>query len=52
MGIFSKGISPDLKVFLETGDLDNLLKVRSKLRQLDDRDVKKIRSTLEKWNSP
>jgi len=52
MGIFSTGISPDLKVFLETEDLDDLLKARSKLRQLDEKDIKKIRSTLEKWNSP
>jgi len=37
---------------LETEDLDDLLKSRSKIRQLDDKDIKKIRSVLEKWDNP
>lgn len=52
MGIFSTGISPELKAFLEAEDLDDLLEARSNLRQLDEKDIKKIRSTLKKWNSP
>lgn len=52
MGIFSTGISPDLKAFLETEDLDDLLKARSKLRQLNEKDVKNIRSILQKCNNP
>jgi hypothetical protein len=52
MGIFSTGMSPELKALLEAGYLDDLLEARSKLRQLDEKDIKKIRSTLQKWNSP
>jgi hypothetical protein len=52
MGIFSTGTSPDLKAFFEAEDLDDLLEARSKLRQLDEKDIKKIRFTLEKWNKP
>lgn len=52
MGIFSMRISPDLKAFLEAEDLDRLMEIRSKLRQLNRKDVKKIRSILQKWNSP
>lgn len=52
MGIFSMRISPDLKAFLEAEDLDGLMEIRSKLRQLNRKDVKKIRSILQKWNSP
>ena len=52
MGIFSMRISRDLKAFLETDDLDGLLEARSKLRQLNDKDVKRIRSILQEWNSP
>ena len=52
MGIFSAGISPELKTFLEAEDLDNLLEARSKLRQLDEKDTKKIRFVLQKWKRP
>lgn len=52
MGIFSTGISPELKAFLEAVDLDELLEARSKLRQLDEKDMKKIRFILQKWNNP
>lgn len=52
MGIFSTGISPELKTFLEAEDLDDLLEARSKLRQLDEKDIKRIRSILHRWNSP
>lgn len=52
MGIFSTGTSPDLKAFFEAEDLDDLLEARSKLRQLDEKDIKKIRFTLKKWNKP
>lgn len=52
MGIFSSGISPELEAFLEAEDLDDLLEARSKLWQLDEKDVKKIRFVLQKWNSP
>lgn len=52
MGIFSAGISPELKTFLEAEDLDNLLEARSKLRQLDEKDTKKIRFVLQKWKNP
>lgn len=52
MGIFSTGMSPELKDFLEAEDLDDLLEARSKLRQLDEKDIKKIRSILQRWNSP
>lgn len=52
MGIFSAGISPELKIFLEAQDLDDLLEARSKLRQLDEKDVKKIRYILQRWNNP
>ncbi len=52
MDLFSKGESSELKIFLETEDLDDLLKSRSKIRHLDKHDIKKIRSVLEKWDSP
>lgn len=52
MGIFSTGISQELKTFLEAEDLDDLLEARSKLRQLDEKDIKKIRLTLKSWNIP
>ncbi|WP_410509862.1 hypothetical protein RSJ42_06955 [Methanosarcina hadiensis] len=52
MGIFSSGISPELKTFLEAEDLDDLMEARSKLWQLDEKDIKKIRFILQKWNSP
>lgn len=52
MGIFSTGMSPELKAFLEAEDLDDLVKARSNLRHLDEKDMKKIRCTLQSWNSP
>lgn len=52
MGIFSAGTSPELKTFLEAEDLDSLMEARSKLRLLDEKDTKRIRSMLQRWNSP
>jgi len=52
MGIFSTGMSQELKDFLEAEDLDDLLEARSKIRQLDEKDIKKIRSVLQRWNNP
>lgn len=52
MGIFSTGMSPELRSFLEAEDLNNLLKARSNLSQLDEKDIRKVRITLQKWNSP
>jgi hypothetical protein len=51
MGIFSTGTSPELKNFLEAETLDDLLEARSKLRQLDETDIKRIRCILHRWNS-
>lgn len=52
MGIFSTGMSPELKAFLEAEDLDDLLEARSNLRQLDEKDMKRIRCTLQSWRNP
>ncbi|WP_440955636.1 hypothetical protein ACSAZK_01310 [Methanosarcina sp. Mfa9] len=52
MGIFSKSASSELKVFLETEDLDDLVKARERVQHLDENDIKKIRSVLEKWDKP
>lgn len=42
----------NLDMFLETEELDDLLKVRSKLRSLNEKDMEKIRRILEKWENP
>ncbi|AKB25146.1 hypothetical protein MSMTP_1677 [Methanosarcina sp. MTP4] len=52
MGIFSKSASSELKAFLETEDLDDLVKARERVQHLDENDIKKIRSILEKWDKP
>lgn len=52
MGIFFKSESSELKAFLETEDLDDLVKARSRIQHLDENDIKKIRSVLEKWDHP
>lgn len=52
MGIFSKSASSELKAFLETEDLDDLVKARERVQHLDENDIKKIRSVLEKWDKP
>ncbi len=52
MGVFSIRISRDLKAFLKEEDLNDLTKIGSNIKQLNRKDIKKIRSTLQKWNSP
>jgi hypothetical protein len=52
MGIFSTGMSPELKEVLEAEDLDGLLEARSKFRQLDEKDIKRVCSILQKWTCP
>lgn len=49
---FSFAVSTDLDKFLKTEDLDDLLKVKINLRNLNKNDEKKIRSILKKWKNP
>ncbi|WP_156151207.1 hypothetical protein [Methanosarcina sp. WWM596] len=52
MGIFSMRISSDLKAFLEAEDLDGLMEIKSKLRQLNKKDIKKILSLNLQQETP
>ncbi|WP_197074579.1 hypothetical protein [Methanosarcina sp. WH1] len=45
-------ISSDLKAFLEAEDLDGLMEIKSKLRQLNKKDIKKILSLNLQQETP
>jgi succinate dehydrogenase flavin-adding protein (antitoxin of CptAB toxin-antitoxin module) len=52
MNDLSTDTSKNLEIFFEIEELDDLLKARSKLRSLDEKDMEKIRRILEKWENP